>query len=194
MAKLVALSDNARRKQEFNSAFLKNLKLMISSVSDYAEIKEKLNLELGKIEIKIGDARLLPLEKESVDGIITSPPYSIALDYVANDAHALKDLGYNLSEMREKIIGLRGKGESRIELYNEDMKKSLKEMFRVLKPKKYAVIIIGNATYLGQEIKTVEFIIDYAEKIGFKLVKNIDKIIFGLYNVMQKENILIFQK
>jgi fucose permease len=96
--------------------------------------------------------------------------------------------------MREKIIGLRGKGESRIELYNEDMKKSLKEMFRVLKPKKYAVIIIGNATYLGQEIKTVEFIIDYAEKIGFKLVKNIDKIIFGLYNVMQKENILIFQK
>jgi len=25
-------------------------------------------------------------------------------------------------------------------------------------------------------------------------VKNIDKIIFGLYNVMQKENILIFKK
>ena len=74
------------------------------------------------------------------------------------------------------------------------MKKSLEEMYRVLKPKKYAVIVIGNATYQGKEIKTVEFIIDYAEKIGFKLVKNIDKIIFGLYNVMQKENILIFKK
>lgn len=45
---------------------------------------------------------------------------------------------------------------------------------------------------MGQEVKTVEFTIDYAEKNGFKLVKNIDKIIFGLYNVMQKENILIF--
>ncbi|MDF2956120.1 MAG: hypothetical protein OD815_001736 [Candidatus Alkanophagales archaeon MCA70_species_2] len=67
-------------------------------------------------------------------------------------------------------------------------------MYRVLKPKKYAVIVIGNATYQGKEIKTVEFIIDCAEKIGFKLVKNIDKIIFGLYNVMQKENILIFKK
>jgi fucose permease len=67
-------------------------------------------------------------------------------------------------------------------------------MFRVLKPNKYAVIVIGNATYLGNEIKTVEFIISYAETIGFKLVKNIDKIIFGLYNIMQKENILIFQK
>jgi fucose permease len=67
-------------------------------------------------------------------------------------------------------------------------------MFRVLKSQKYAVIIIGNATYMGEEVKTVEFIIDYAEKIGFRLVKNVDKIIFGLFNVMQKENILIFIK
>jgi len=40
----------------------------------------------------------------------------------------------------------------------------------------------------------VDFTIKYAEKVGFKLIKNIDKIIFGLYNVMQKENILVFQK
>jgi len=67
-------------------------------------------------------------------------------------------------------------------------------MYRVLKPEKYAIIIVRNATYQGKEVKTIEFIIDYAEKIGFKFVKNIDKIIFGLYNVMQKENILIFKK
>ena len=78
--------------------------------------------------------------------------------------------------------------------YNDDLIRSLKEMYRVLKPNKYAAIVIGNATYLGQVVKTVEFTIAQAEKIGFKLVKNIDKIIFGLYNVMQKENILIFRK
>ncbi|PMQ00803.1 MAG: hypothetical protein CBR30_09225 [Dictyoglomus sp. NZ13-RE01] len=107
---------------------------------------------------------------------------------------ALMELGYNLSALREEFIGVRGKGQARLDLYNVDMKKSLEEMFRVLKPGRYAVIIIGNATYMGEEIKTVEFIIDYAEKIGFKLITNIDKIIFGLYNVMQKENILIFKK
>ena len=67
-------------------------------------------------------------------------------------------------------------------------------MYRVLKPGKFAVIVIGNATYQGKEIKTVEFTIDYMESIGFRLVKNISKIIFGLYNVMKKENILIFKK
>ena len=194
MTKLVAISDEARRGRDFSKAFLKNLELMISSGKDYADIKKELNINLRKMDIKVGDSRKLPLDSESVAGIITSPPYSIALDYVANDAHALKALGYNLSEIREEFIGIRGKGQVKINLYNEDMKKSLKEMFRVLKPNKYAVIVIGNATYLGKEIKTVEFTIAHAEKIGFKLVRNIDKIIFGLYNVIQKENILIFRK
>lgn len=194
MAKLVAISDKARRGREFTNAFLKNLNMMIDSITDYVEIVNKLGLQLSKIDIKIGDSRKLPLENESIDGIVTSPPYSIALDYVTNDAHALKELGHDLLEIREKFIGVRGKGRVKINLYNEDLKKSIEEMFRVLKTKKYAVIVIGNATYLGQEVKTVEFTIDYAEKIGFKLIKSIDKIIFGLYNVMQKENILIFQK
>lgn len=194
MARLVAVSDSTRRRRQFSTAFLKNMELMIASVGDYIQIVKELDLRLGGVEIRSGDARALPLDSESVDGIVTSPPYSIALDYVANDAHALRELGYDLAEIREGFIGARGKGQTRIELYNEDIEKSLEEMSRVLKPKKYAAIIIGNATYQEQEIKTVELTIDYAEKTGFKLAKSIDKIIFGLYNIMQREKILIFQK
>jgi DNA modification methylase len=194
MAYLVAVSDNTRRGRNFEQSFYKNLNLMIKSVKDFRDIAEELKLKLGKVEIVTGDCRSLPLENESIDGIITSPPYSIALDYVTNDSHALKVLGYELSEIREEFIGVRGRGRERINLYNQDMKKSYEEMYRVLKPQKFAAIVIGNATYMGEEVKTVEFTIDYCQKIGFKLIKNIDKIIFGLYNVMQKENILIFQK
>ncbi len=194
IAKLVAISDNARRKKDITKSFRNNLELMIASVKDYVEIVERLKLKLGKVDIRLGDARALDLENESVDGIITSPPYSIALDYVQNDLHALKSLGFEPQELREKFIGVRGKNRERIELYNEDMKIALREMYRVLKPGKYAVLIIGNATYQGKEIKTVEFIIENAERIGLELVENIDKIIFGLYNVMQRENILIFRK
>jgi DNA modification methylase len=104
MAKLVAISDNARRGREFTNSFLKNLDLMIASVKGYTEIVNKLNLKLGKVDIKIGDSRALKIE--SVDGIITSPPYSIALDYVSNDAHAFKELGFDLPEIREEFIGV----------------------------------------------------------------------------------------
>ena len=194
IAYLIAVSDKVRRKRDFAKSFEKNLERMVLSVKDYRDVMGELNLKLGSVDIMAGDSRKLPLEDSSVDGIITSPPYSIALDYVSNDAHALKTLGYEPKDLRDKFIGVRGKGEDKIQMYNEDMKKSLKEMYRVLKPGRYAVIIIGNATYRAKEVKTAEFIVDYAGEIGFKLVKNIDKIIFGLYNVIQREKILIFKK
>lgn len=194
MAYLVAISDNVRRGRDLEHSFCKNISMMIESVKNYRKMAEELNLELGQICIQTGDARSLPLPDESVDGIITSPPYSIALDYVTNDAHALRTLGVEIHQIREEFIGVRGKGARRIGLYNDDMRRSYEEMYRVLKPQKFAAIVIGNATYMGQEVNTVSFTINYCQSLGFELVKNIDKIIFGLYNVMQKENILLFQK
>ena len=122
------------------------------------------------------------------------PPYSIALDYVKNDEHALKEMVYNIQKLRNMFIGVRGDGIERIKLYNKDMIQAYNEMFRVLKPNGYCVIVIGNATYRGKEIDTVKFTIDYCQKIGFKLIKVIDKIIYGLYNVIQNEKVLIFKK
>lgn len=194
LARLLAISDNSRRNRNFLNSFIKNVDLMISSLEDYIQIKEKLNLKLGRVKIEQGDARKIKIQDNSIDGIITSPPYSIALDYVKNDEHSFKDMGYDLFKMRENFIGVRGNYKDKIYLYNEDMEKCYSEMYRVLKPNKYAVIVIGNATYQGKELETVEFTIKFMENIGFKLEKNINKIIFGLYNVMKKENILIFKK
>ena len=194
IAEMIAHSDASRRKKNFTQSFSINVEKMLASVKDFKKSINELNLKLGKVDIRRGDARKLDLEDESIDGIVTSPPYSIALDYVKNDSHALKALGYDTTKIREEFIGVRGTGAKRIDLYNEDMMKSINEMFRVLKPEKYCVIVLGDATYQGKRVETVDFIIKYAEKIGFKLIKNIDKIIFGLYNVMQKENILIFKK
>lgn len=194
LAKLLAISDNKRRGRDIEQSFVKNVERMIESVKDYKEISDKLQLKLGNIDVSIGDSRKISIPDNSIDGIITSPPYSIALDYVVNDAHSLTDMGYDLEKIREDFVGVRGKGKERVELYNEDMRKSYDEMYRVLKPDKFAVIVIGNATYQEREVKTVEFTIDYMTKIGFKLEKNILKLIFGLYNVMKKENILIFKK
>ena len=110
------------------------------------------------------------------------------------DKHALKSLGHNLDNIKDDFIGVRGKGSKKIELYNEDMKNAYQEMDRVLKSGKYCTIIIGNARVDKEEIKTVENTIKIFQEMNYKLVKNIDKIIFGLYNIMQKENILIFKK
>jgi hypothetical protein len=194
LAELVALSDSVRRKRDFIAAFAEKTKLMVQSVVDYDHLRKELMLLLGHAAIELGDARALPLRDNSIDGIITSPPYAIALDYIKNDAHALEALGVDTSEIRDQFIGLRGRMKDRVRLYNEDMRASLDEMVRVLKPSKYALVVIGNALFAGTSLQSVELITEHANEIGLQLTKSIDKTIFGLYNVMQKEKVLIFKK
>lgn len=194
VAEMMAYSDQSRRGKNFESSFVSDALKMIASVEDYKNAIKKHNLKVGKTKILEGDARRINLKDESVDGIITSPPYSIALNYVANDAHSLKALGYDLEKIKEDFIGVRGTGLNRFELYDKDMEKAYGEMYRVLKKGKYCVVVIGNVTFQGQEINTTQNVVDYCEKIGFKTIKKMEKIIYGLYNVMQKEYILIFQK
>lgn len=194
VAEMMAHSDQSRRGKNFESSFVSDALKMIASVEDYSNAIKKHNLKIGKTKIIEGDARKLNLKDESVDGIITSPPYSIALNYVANDAHSLKALGYDLDKIKEDFIGVRGTGLNKFELYDKDMEKAYSEMYRVLKKDKYCVVVIGNVTFQGQEINTTQNVINYCEKIGFKTIKKMEKIIYGLYNVMQKEYILIFQK
>jgi len=193
-AELIAHSDVARRGRQFQQAFGENVVKMASSLKDFVDIKKDLKLNLGKVRIEKKDARNLPLGDNSIDGIITSPPYSIALNYVENDAHSLEALGYDLKKVKEDFIGVRGSGFDKFELYEEDMKKAYSEMYRVLKPGKYCAIVIGNVTFQGQEVDTTKNVINHCQKIGFKLNRKIEKIIYGLYNVMQKEYILIFRK
>ncbi len=194
VAEMMAHSDQSRRGRNFETSYFNDAQKMLASVEDYNLAKNKLNLKLGKVEIIEGDVRKTNLKNKSIDGIITSPPYSIALNYVANDAHSLKALGYDLDKIKEEFIGVRGTGFNKFELYEDDMKRAYTEMYRVLKKDKYCVVIIGNVTYQGQEIDTAQNVIKYCEELGFKTIKKMEKIIYGLYNVMQKEYILIFQK
>jgi DNA modification methylase len=195
VAELISHSDRSRRrKKDFFQSYQKNVENMITSTRDFKDVVEEMNLPLGNVQVGLGDARNLELKDNSVDGIITSPPYSIALDYVKNDAHSLSALGYDLDKVKEDFIGVRGTGKTKVDLYNHDMEKSYKEMHRVLKDGKKCVIVIGNATIQGEEVATVDMTVNCFEKMGFTLEKNMDKIIFGLYNIMQRENILIFKK
>jgi len=52
LARLLAISDNSRRKRDFVNSFVKNVNLMIASVKDYIQIKEKLDLKLGNVKIE----------------------------------------------------------------------------------------------------------------------------------------------
>ena len=194
LAGLITLSDRVRRKRKSESLLRDNLDKMIRSVELMRDGCRNLAIKPNPADIRVGDARRLPLADESVDGIITSPPYSIALNYANNDAHALEALGLNTAGIADEFIGVRGVGKQKLRLYREDMAQAYSEMRRVLKPGAKAAIVLGDAVINGESADSVGECINSFTGDGCRLLHNIDKIIYGLYNVMQRESILIFEK
>lgn len=152
--------------------------------------------EIGKVEIlNNSEALKIDLSNESVDCVITSPPYSFAIDYVENDKDQLEFLGYNTQELKSKLIGLKGKNKTeRLNTYFTDMDKVCSEISRVLKKDKYFVMIIGSNTNQTGGMRLEQTIIDSAKKYNLSLVKSILKPIKGMRNTMKEEYILIFNK
>lgn len=195
LAQLIFASDRGRRGRDFG-AYEKNLSVMIASALDLAKTEKEIASDrpLGNTRIERCDARTLNLKDETVDGIVTSPPYSIALNYMENDRYALEEMGVDIGELSEMCVGVKGKAQMKCKLYEKDMERSYSEMHRVLKQGKHAVVVIGEAKVDGEPTKSVEHAIEYCKSIGFKLKENLPKKIFGLYNTINDERVLFLQK
>jgi tRNA G10 N-methylase Trm11 len=198
IARMVTLSDVARRKRDATVYARKNLTAMLESVDAHATAVAKFKLKPGRVLASVGDCRDLSasgVKDGSIDAIVTSPPYSIALDYVKNDEHALEALGVDAETLRGAMTGVRGRGpQQKLALYNADMQAMFREVARVLKPGAQAAFVIGDATVDGREFTTTGQMAEWAASAGLTLLRTLPKIVFGLYNVMKDEKILVFRK
>jgi SAM-dependent methyltransferase len=159
---------------------------------------------LGVAKILEGDARDLPFDDDSMDGIVFSPPYSFAIDYLENDSFHLNFLGVDANELREKMVGLRGRTlANKFELYLEDMRRILSECARVLRNQAICTIIVGtNNNQLGKALGVPpekvlglhQLLAESAASYGMRQVKMLSRPITGMSNTMRREYIVLLQK
>jgi DNA modification methylase len=141
------------------------------------------------------DSRKLEfINDETIDFICTHPPYMAAVPYAEYQKLSLWWLGYNQYDLEKSLIGGRRNRPDTPERFLHDMTKSLLEMKRVLRKKKYCCIIIGNPIYGGNIWNLNEFIRDSSIDIGFTFLKQISR---GKYHStmgkMKEEFMLIFR-
>ena len=197
IARMVTLSDQANRNRNPKVYFPKNVAAMHESIKAMGRGIREFNIEVGRVKCKVDDVRSPSRSTASIQAnlIITSPPYSIALDYVKNDEHALAAMGLNTKEIRHNFIGVSGRGiKSRLSRYESDMKNAFRTMSNALVPGGAAVIVIGNVTIQREEVYTTQNFVDWACESGLAYVRELPKIVFGLYNVMADEKIMFFRK
>lgn len=183
-----------RSNSSIEKLFPRVLERYISTINNFQIARHKLGLNIGKSSIINGSALNLPIEENSIDAIITSPPYSFAIDYLKNDKPQLEYLGYDIEYLREKMIGLNGRGiENKLEIYFDQMNNALKEMRRVSKTNAPIVIIIGTNDIQTKGVRLETKIIELAENHNLKFEFELIKPIRGLQNTMKNESILFFK-
>jgi SAM-dependent methyltransferase len=118
----------------------------------------------GTIKILNEDSRKLSLENESVDHIISSPPYYNTLDYVGS--HRLRLAICGVYKENDKKA-LRDQTIQRYKDYLVEMRKVIVELYRVLKPGGYCVFVVGDHFKGKLVINTSEELAVLFKEVGF---------------------------
>ncbi len=144
-----ALSRESRfsisKQQGFKSIYYKIIKVL----EKFDTLKQNLDLEFGNSKIYLNDniIELKKIKSNSIDAIICSPPYIDLIDYIQEDIVLIKEF-LNKSDIEELKLNSMGYNTKNIEytksLYWIKMNQFFKNVFRVLKPNKYFIIIIGD--------------------------------------------------
>ena len=153
------------------------------------------------LDLRLGSAMDLPFSDNSVDLVMTSPPYVTSYEYAElhqltlywlekikdmrqfrsvftgslsrerDESKLLSDTGYSIVLELEKRSKKIGKA---AESYYLDMQDNFKEICRVLKEKKYACYVVGNTILKGVPILNAEVFVELFGSTGFK-VQNVVK-------------------
>ena len=143
---------------------------------------EKARRSWANITVHQDDARrMTDIPDESVDAVITSPPYLNNIDY--QKVYAIENWlasGELAPAVRSYIGGAGAEGDEFIpgmppaaQEYFKDMNEVLKELFRVCKKESRLAIVVGNA-YFPPPYSPVEsdvILAELAEKAGFSVEK-----------------------
>lgn len=149
--------------------------------------------------VKRGDARRLALQSESIDLVLTSPPYLNAIDYMRCSKFSLVWLGHNVSEIRQirgESVGAEVSSEEALDAgwvkaaikelklspalssrdhallarYAWDMGHALAEASRVLRRRGRAVYVVGDSMSRGTFIRNSTIVTMIGQQHGLSLV------------------------
>ena len=152
--------DNNKKPVDVRKSLLDKLEGMSKDIDALESKKSK-----AKVKIEQVDARKLSLKNDSVDFIISHPPYLGAIDYT--NIFQLENL---MLENDNKLIDINDISTTSLKNYLGSMQKVFDEMYRVLKPGKFVAVVIGDNRKDGNIQPTFSYFIqDATSRLGLEL-------------------------
>ena len=174
----------AAKKKDIKDNFVLNL--FVLKTQDYfkkiIELSHLINNETS-LNVYNADSRNLDfLATESIDIIITSPPYANTYDYYLYHKFRKRWLDLDVKFAQYNEIGSRREFSSlkeNPEKWNEDLIKCFQEMNRVLKLNALAFVVIGDSVIKKEIIKINEIITNFATHTGFEVINIVSSDLAG---------------
>jgi len=165
--------------------FKRTYNKIINTLSKFEDLKNRIRIKFGKVNIYFQDSisYLYQFKSHSIDLIITSPPYFDLIDYIEEDINQIKFLFQRkkIFELKSKSIGYQLKNWTQTNRsYWFKINIILKELYRILKPNKKFILIIGNYKNM------LELFINHIKTNGFFIERILPR---EVYNIKKKNNI-----
>lgn len=140
-----------------------------------------------KGQVYLADSRdLQHIASNSVDLVVTSPPYLAVLDYTWNNWLRVWWLGRDRAEERTRLMLTR-----REDKYRPFMRDTLAELYRVMRPNSAAVIVVGDvkmgAAQKMEILNSALLIWEEARHVGF----GVDRLINDTY-ALHNRSMLVY--
>lgn len=190
--------DKDKKTIDVKTAFLRHLLFMSKKNNEFYLKLSKINSNICNAKFYLRDARNTELPENSVDYILTSPPYVTSYEYA--DLHELsllwlediddwvgfkkKFIGTSHRDNKDKdlhseignsiVAKLLNKDKSlhrSVRTYYEDMYDFLSESKRILKKRKKISLVIGNTTLKDVDILNAEVAFEQMLALGFRNLK-----------------------
>lgn len=181
--------------------FVKKGKMMVDRITQYSKLASN-----SIVEIHTQSSEAVPfINDESVDLVVTSPPYANTYDYYLYHKSRMNWLDYDFKSVQKVEIGSRDKHSSKkleIDNFLSSLDSCFGEVSRVLKKGKYAIIVIGDSVIRGEFYNAMEFTESIFTKYNMKLIESSStnlKETTRMFNPkftnsLKSEHILIFKK
>ena len=158
--------DRAIDRVEVRRRFLRHLR------EDMRRNVELAALTKATSTVVLGDARDIPFLSDSVDLVVTSPPYANSHDYYLYNKLRMYWLGYDVKATQKAEFGSRNKHSDQkqeISEYEAAMTSVLLECRRVMRSGKRLCLVVGDAVVRGQFFDMGTIIPGLGDKTGFAL-------------------------
>lgn len=177
-----------------------DLRKNLKAKDGFIQFLKKIHQYQGVAQSYLEDSRATSLESNSIEGVITSPPYINVFNYHQNYRPIMEKLGWTPLNAAKSEIGANRKFRQNRFLtviqYAQDLGQALNELARIMKNNALGIMVVGRESkVLGESFNNSEILEQlFTAHPSFIFISSTERVFMNKFGQSIYEDVLVFRK